>query len=37
MLYHWRHTTEEGKDYPFVQFNKKLPIPSYSDKEYTVS
>ncbi|XP_019858517.1 PREDICTED: DNA methyltransferase 1-associated protein 1-like [Amphimedon queenslandica] len=35
VLYHWRRTTEEGKDYPFVQFNKKLPIPTYTDEEYT--
>ena len=31
VLYHWCRTTEEDKDYPFVQFS------SCSDEEYTVS
>ncbi|XP_019858428.1 PREDICTED: DNA methyltransferase 1-associated protein 1-like [Amphimedon queenslandica] len=36
VLYHWRWTTEKGKDYPFVHFNKKLPIPTYTDEECTI-
>ena len=33
---HWRRTTEEGKDYPFAQFNKQLNIESYTEDEYIV-
>ena len=33
VLYHWHCATEESKDYPFIQFNNKLSIPSYSDEE----
>ena len=37
MLNHWRRVTEEGKDYPYSRFNKKLEILSYTDDEYRVS
>ena len=35
-LCHWRRTTEENKEYPYAQFNKKLDIPTYSEDEYQV-
>ena len=35
VLHHWRRATDEGKDYPFAKFNKKLDcIPAYTDIEY---
>ena len=35
VLYHWRRAADEGKDYPFAKFNKKLDcIPTYTDIEY---
>lgn len=33
-LYHWRRVAEEGKEYPFAKFNKKIPIPQYTFQEY---
>ena len=35
-LYHWRRAADEGKEYPFAQFNKSLDIPTYTEEEYTV-
>ena len=34
VLHHWRRAADEGKDYPFARFNKKLEIPSFSEAEY---
>ncbi|XP_073259043.1 DNA methyltransferase 1-associated protein 1-like isoform X1 [Porites lutea] len=34
VLYHWRRAADEGKDYPFARFNKKVDVPSYTDEEY---
>eukprot|EP00096_Caligus_rogercresseyi_P001389 TRINITY_DN1219_c0_g1_i1.p1 TRINITY_DN1219_c0_g1~~TRINITY_DN1219_c0_g1_i1.p1 ORF type:complete len:513 (-),score=232.03 TRINITY_DN1219_c0_g1_i1:583-2121(-) len=34
VLKHWRRAADEGKDYPFARFNKKLEIPMYTDLEY---
>ncbi|XP_040570054.1 DNA methyltransferase 1-associated protein 1 [Lepeophtheirus salmonis] len=34
ILRHWRRAADEGKDYPFSRFNKKLEIPMYTDLEY---
>lgn len=31
---HWRRVADEGKEYPFARFNKKVDVPSYSDEEY---
>jgi len=36
-LYHWRRAADEGKEYPFVQFNKSVDVPTYTKEEYTVS
>lgn len=33
-LSHWRRMAEEGKEYPFARFNKKIPIPQYTFQEY---
>ena len=35
-LNHWRRITEEDKEYPFVRFNKKLDIPTFTADEYQV-
>ena len=34
VLYHWRRVADEGKDYAFAKFNKKLEMPVFSDVEY---
>ncbi|XP_059471117.1 DNA methyltransferase 1-associated protein 1 [Neocloeon triangulifer] len=34
VFHHWRRAADEGKEYPFAQFNKKVPIPTYTDAEY---
>lgn len=34
VFYHWRRVAEEGKEYPFAQFNKRVEIPEYTDSEY---
>ncbi|XP_049963961.1 DNA methyltransferase 1-associated protein 1 [Schistocerca serialis cubense] len=34
VFHHWRRTVDEGKDYPFAKFNKKVPVPTYTDSEY---
>jgi len=34
VLCHWRRAADEGKEYPFARFNKKLEMPSFSDVEY---
>ena len=31
---HWRHAEDEGKDYSFAKFNRKIQIPVYSEQEY---
>ncbi|XP_065343283.1 DNA methyltransferase 1-associated protein 1 [Cloeon dipterum] len=33
-FHHWRRAADEGKEYPFAQFNKKVPVPTYTDAEY---
>merc|ERR1719273_2778450 len=35
VLYHWRRAADEGKEYAFSKFNKKLELPIFSDVEYT--
>ncbi|XP_065834656.1 DNA methyltransferase 1-associated protein 1-like [Oscarella lobularis] len=34
VLYHWRRVADEGKSYPFANFNKTVDVPTYSDEEY---
>ncbi|XP_046387769.1 DNA methyltransferase 1-associated protein 1 [Ischnura elegans] len=34
VFHHWRRLADEGKEYPFAQFNKQVPVPSYTDSEY---
>lgn len=34
VLYHWRRAADEGKEYAFARFNKKLEMPVFSDVEY---
>ncbi|XP_071552164.1 DNA methyltransferase 1-associated protein 1 [Panulirus ornatus] len=35
VFYHWRRVCDEGKEYPFAMFNKKVDILTYSDAEYS--
>ncbi|KAK3856193.1 hypothetical protein Pcinc_037466 [Petrolisthes cinctipes] len=35
VLHHWRRTCDQGKEYPFATFNKKIEILKYSDAEYS--
>ena len=34
VLHHWRRVQDEGKEYPFARFNKKIDTPTFSDIEY---
>ncbi|KAF2358537.1 DNA helicase Pif1-like [Trinorchestia longiramus] len=34
LLYHWRRVADQGKEYPFAQFDKHVEILQYSDSEY---
>lgn len=34
VFHHWRRVADVGKEYPFAKFNKKVPIPTYSNAEY---
>ena len=34
ILFHWRRLADEGKEYAFSKFNKKLELPVFSDAEY---
>ncbi|XP_063971892.1 DNA methyltransferase 1-associated protein 1 [Diachasmimorpha longicaudata] len=34
VFHHWRRVADAGKEYPFAKFNKKVPIPNYSNAEY---
>ena len=34
VLHHWRRQADEGKEYAFARFNKKLEMPTFSDIEY---
>ena len=34
ILYHWRRQADEGKEYAFARFNKRLEMPTFSDIEY---
>ena len=33
-LQHWRRAADEGKDYPFARFNKRVETPAFTDMEY---
>lgn len=35
VFHHWRRIADEGKEYPFAKFNKQVPVPNYTDSEYT--
>ncbi|XP_014290775.1 DNA methyltransferase 1-associated protein 1 [Halyomorpha halys] len=35
IFHHWRRLCDEGKEYPFARFNKKVEIPSYTEVEYS--
>lgn len=35
VFHHWRRVADAGKEYPFAKFNKKIPIPTYTNTEYT--
>ena len=34
VLHHWRRAADEGKEYPFGRFNKKIELPTFTDNEY---
>ena len=34
VLSHWRRHADEGKEYAFARFNKRLEMPTFSDIEY---
>jgi len=34
VLYHWRRSQDEGKDYPFARFNKVVEVPTYTEMEF---
>ncbi|XP_057320061.1 DNA methyltransferase 1-associated protein 1 [Microplitis mediator] len=34
VFHHWRRVADNTKEYPFAKFNKKIPVPSYSNTEY---
>ncbi|KAK6642656.1 hypothetical protein RUM43_004158 [Polyplax serrata] len=34
IFHHWRRVADEGKEYPFARFNKKVNVPTYQDNEY---
>ncbi|KAA0201959.1 hypothetical protein HAZT_HAZT007005 [Hyalella azteca] len=34
LLYHWRRVADQGKEYPFAQFNKHVDVLQYTDSEY---
>lgn len=34
VLHHWRRVADEGKEYPFAKFNKRLEMPVFNDMEY---
>ncbi|XP_011495755.1 PREDICTED: DNA methyltransferase 1-associated protein 1 [Ceratosolen solmsi marchali] len=34
IFHHWRRVVDAGKEYPFAKFNKKIPIPAYTNTEY---
>ncbi len=33
-LHHWRRAADEGREYPFAKFNKRLEMPVFNDMEY---
>ncbi|KAK3882263.1 hypothetical protein Pcinc_013343 [Petrolisthes cinctipes] len=35
VLHHWRRICDQGKEYPFAMFNKKIELLKYSDGEYS--
>ncbi len=34
VLYHWRRAADEGREYPFAKFNKRIELPVFNDIEY---
>lgn len=34
IFHHWRRVADVGNEYPFAKFNKKVPVPSYTNAEY---
>lgn len=34
VFHHWRRMADEGKEYTFARFNKKVEVPSYTNAEY---
>nr|CAG4647939.1 EOG090X076S [Moina brachiata]SVE93041.1 EOG090X076S [Moina brachiata] len=34
VFHHWRRVADEGKEYPFANFNKQVHVVSYNDQEY---
>lgn len=34
VFHHWRKVADAAKEYPFAKFNKKVPIPTYTNTEY---
>ena len=34
VLHHWRREADEGREYPFAKFNKRLEMPVFNDMEY---
>ncbi|CAD6227817.1 GSCOCG00006275001-RA-CDS [Cotesia congregata] len=33
-FHHWRRAADTNKEYPFAKFNKKIPVPTYTNTEY---
>ncbi len=34
VLYHWRRAADEGREYPFAKYNRRLEMPVFNDMEY---
>ncbi|XP_051174147.1 DNA methyltransferase 1-associated protein 1 isoform X1 [Leptopilina boulardi] len=34
IFHHWRRVADVGNEYPFAKFNKKVPVPTYTNAEY---
>lgn len=34
VFHHWRRLADEGKEYPFARFNKKVDVPAFQENEY---
>lgn len=35
VFHHWRRVTDADTEYPFAAFNRKVPVPSYGETEYS--